>query len=33
MQGGMSGLKGDPDNQDMIVHAIDPLGGARGRRG
>jgi hypothetical protein len=29
MQGAMSELKGDPDNQDMKLHAIDHSGDAR----
>ena len=33
MQGSMSELKGDPDNQDMKLHAIDHLEGARGCSG
>ena len=33
MQGAMSGLKGDPDNQDMKLHAIDHFEGAGGCSG
>jgi hypothetical protein len=33
MQRAMSELKGDPDNQDMTLHAIDHLEGARGSSG